>query len=80
MFCATQMCVIGQILSGGKVFEVVVSKLKQKLKSLNFPCLPVKMQLNAKEFQMILRFFLVITMYCQASSSQFNHSLNLPRC
>ena len=29
---------------------------------------------------MIHRLFLVIAMYCQASSSQFNESLNLPRC
>ena len=33
-----------------------------------------------KEIQIILRLFLVITMYCQASSSQFNQSLNLPHC
>ena len=33
-----------------------------------------------KEIQKILRLFLVITMYCQASSSQFNRSLNLPHC
>ena len=32
-----------------------------------------------KEIQIILRLFLVIAMYCQASSSQFNKSLNLPR-
>ena len=31
-----------------------------------------------KEIQIILRLFLVIAMYCQASSSQFNQSLNLP--
>ena len=32
--------------------------------------------INVKEIQIILRLFLVITMYCQASSSQFffNHS------
>ena len=29
---------------------------------------------------MIQRLFLVITMYCQASSSQFNESQNLPFC
>ena len=33
-----------------------------------------------KEIEMIYRLFLVIAMYCQASSSQFNESLNLPRC
>ena len=33
-----------------------------------------------KEIQIILRLFLVIAVYCQASSSQFNQSLNLPRC
>ena len=31
-----------------------------------------------KEIQIILRLFVVIAMYCQASSSQFNQSLNLP--
>ena len=30
------------------------------------------------EIQIILRLFLVIAIYCQASSSQFNQSLNLP--
>ena len=33
-----------------------------------------------KEIQIILRLFLVINIYCQASSSQFNQSLNLARC
>ena len=33
-----------------------------------------------KEIEIIHRLFLVIGMYCQASSSQFNESLNLPRC
>ena len=33
-----------------------------------------------KEIQIILRLFLVIAVYCQASSSQFNQSLNLPHC
>ena len=33
---------------------------------------------NGKENQIILRLFLVIAIYCQASSSQFNQSLNLP--
>ena len=31
------------------------------------------------EIQIILRLFLVIAMYCQARSSQFNESINLPR-
>ena len=31
-----------------------------------------------KEIEIIHRLFLVIGMYCQASSSQFNESLNLP--
>ena len=35
---------------------------------------------EGKEIQIILRLFLVVAMYCQASSSQFNQSLNLPRC
>ena len=35
---------------------------------------------GGKETQIILRLFLVVTMYCQASPSQFNQSLNLPRC
>ena len=30
-----------------------------------------------KEIQIIVRLFLVITKYCQVSSSQFNQSLNL---
>ena len=33
-----------------------------------------------KEIEIILRLFLVIDIYCQASSSQFNQSLNLPHC
>ena len=33
-----------------------------------------------KEIQIILRLFLVIAMYYQASSSQFNESQDLPRC
>ena len=36
--------------------------------------------LGIKEIQIILRLFLVITMYFQVSSIQFNESLNLPRC
>ena len=32
-----------------------------------------------KEIEIIHRLFLVITMYCKASSSQFDESLNLPR-
>ena len=35
---------------------------------------------SAKEIKMIIRLFLVITMYCQGSSSQKNQSLNLSRC
>jgi hypothetical protein len=31
----------------------------------------------AKEIEIIQRLFLVIAMYCQARSSQFNESLNL---
>ena len=34
----------------------------------------------AKEIQIIHRLFLVIAMYCQASSSQLNESINLSRC
>ena len=33
-----------------------------------------------KEIEIIHRLFLVITIYCQASSSQFNESLNPPHC
>ena len=33
---------------------------------------------STKEIKIILRLFLFIAMYCQASSSQFNQSLNLP--
>ena len=33
-----------------------------------------------KEIQIILRLFLVMAMYCKASSSQFNQSLNLSGC
>ena len=33
-----------------------------------------------EEIEKILRLFLVINMYCQGSSNQFNKSLNLPRC
>ena len=33
-----------------------------------------------KEIEIIHRLFLVIAMYCQASLSQFNESLNLPCC
>ena len=33
-----------------------------------------------KEIEIIHRLFLVIAMYCQASSTQFNESLNLPCC
>ena len=35
---------------------------------------------KCKEIEIIHRLFLVIAMHCQASSSQFNQSLNLPRC
>ena len=35
---------------------------------------------EGKEIKIIHRLFLVIAMYYQASSSQFNESLNLPRC
>ena len=35
---------------------------------------------DGKENQIIHRLFIVITMYCQASSSQFNQSLNLSGC
>ena len=35
---------------------------------------------GTKEIEMIHRLFLVIAMYCQASSSQFNKSLNLLCC
>ena len=37
-------------------------------------------EILTKEIEIIHRLFLVIAMYCQASSSQFNESLNLPRC
>ena len=36
--------------------------------------------IKGKEIEIIHRLFLVIAMYCQASSSQLNKSLNLPRC
>ena len=39
-----------------------------------------KSLIKTKEIEMILRLFLVIAMYCQASSSQINESLNLPPC
>ena len=35
---------------------------------------------DSKEIEIIHRLFLVIGMYCQASSSQFNASLNLLHC
>jgi hypothetical protein len=35
---------------------------------------------GGKEIQIMLRLFLVFTMYCQVSPSQFHQSLNLPRC
>ena len=35
---------------------------------------------RSKEIEIIHRLFIVIAMYCQASSSLFNQSLNLPRC
>ena len=41
---------------------------------------PKSVIMTSKEIQIILRLFLVIAMYCQASSSQFNQSLNLPHC
>ena len=34
----------------------------------------------SKEIQIIRRLFLVIAMYCQASSSQINQSINLSGC
>ena len=37
-------------------------------------------EIISKEIEMIHRLFLVIPMYGQASSSQLNESLNLPRC
>ena len=42
--------------------------------------LALMLQINVKEIEIIHRLFLVIAMYCQASSSQFNESRNLPRC
>ena len=36
------------------------------------------LELEGKEIQIILRLFLVIAMYCQASSSLLKQSLNLP--
>ena len=42
--------------------------------------LAVLMVSLCKEIQIILRLFLVIAMYCQASSHQFFQSLNLFRC
>ena len=35
---------------------------------------------TGKEIEIIHIIFLVIAMYCQASSSQINELLNLPRC
>ena len=35
---------------------------------------------HCKEIEIIHRLILVIAMYCQASSRQFNESLNLPCC
>ena len=36
--------------------------------------------ITGKEIEIIHRLFLVIAMYCQASSSQLYESLNLPCC
>ena len=41
---------------------------------------PVHITIQGKEIEIIHRLFLVIAMCCQVSSSQFNESLNLPRC
>ena len=46
------------------------SKLRNEIFAFN--------NFSTKEIQIILMLFLVIAMYCQASSSQFNQSLNLP--
>ena len=37
-----------------------------------------KLFCGTKEIEIVHRLFLIIAMYCQASSSQFNESLNLP--
>ena len=44
------------------------------------PSKPSFNHLLSEEIQIILRLFLVIANDCQASSSQFNQSLNLPSC
>ena len=56
--------------------RIVLCDLTKK-KVSSYHC--VKMP-EAKEIEIIHRLFLVIAMFCQASSSQFNESLNLPRC
>ena len=58
-------------------------KRTSKLRTLNILLLPISLHSKVrqhKEIQIILRLFLVIAMYCQASSSQFNQSLNLLHC
>ena len=40
----------------------------------------IESKIHIKKVQIILGLFLVIVMYCQASSSRINQSLNLPLC
>ena len=62
--------------------NALLSQLKLDCALLAFKVMDAKVQyaLLSKETEMIRRLFLVIAMYCQASSSQINESLNLPCC
>ena len=57
------------------IFQSLIIAINQSLKKLKSRGL-----YQLKEIETIHRLFLAITMYCQASSSQFNESLNLLRC
>ena len=59
-------------------FLIKTSKTRQNIDSLETFNHNSSFELRIKEIQIILRLFLVIAMYCKASSSQFNQSLNLP--
>ena len=66
------------VCRGGVKKAKILSSLFMNHPLLGQPDWTLKSEI--KEIQIILRLFLVITMYCQASSSKFNQSLNLPRC
>ena len=62
--------------------NALLSQLKLDCALLASKVMDAKVQyaLLSKETEMIRRLFLVIAMYCQASSIQFNKSLNLSHC